>query len=69
VFAISAVGFSAGKKKPPSVYEMLQRSKYARRTPKVFLKKCIKCQIEIPLASEECPYCMARQTEIGTLNS
>lgn len=26
-----------------------------------FLKKCVKCGREIPLASEECPYCKTRQ--------
>lgn len=32
-----------------------------RTTPKTFLKKCIRCGREIPLASEECPYCEAKQ--------
>jgi hypothetical protein len=26
-------------------------------TPKSFLKKCSKCGREIPIASEECPFC------------
>jgi len=30
-------------------------------TPKTFLKKCVRCGKEIPLASEECPYCEAKQ--------
>ncbi|MDH5482290.1 MAG: PF20097 family protein [Candidatus Bathyarchaeota archaeon] len=32
-------------------------------TPKSFLKTCVKCGNEIPIASEECPYCEARQKE------
>jgi hypothetical protein len=30
-------------------------------TPKGFLKECIECGREIPIASEECPYCGAKQ--------
>jgi len=30
--------------------------------PKTFLKKCVRCGKEIPLASEECPYCEAKQS-------
>lgn len=30
-------------------------------TPKAFLKKCIKCGKSIPVASEECSYCGAKQ--------
>jgi len=30
-------------------------------TPKVFLKKCIECGREIPIASEGCQYCGAKQ--------
>ncbi|MEM3730464.1 MAG: hypothetical protein QW667_03045 [Candidatus Bathyarchaeia archaeon] len=30
--------------------------------PKSFLKRCVKCNKEIPIASEECPYCGQRQT-------
>jgi len=32
-----------------------------RYTPKSFLKKCVKCNKEIPIASEECDYCGAKQ--------
>jgi hypothetical protein len=32
-------------------------------TPGSFLKKCVKCGKEIPLASEECSYCGAKQKE------
>jgi hypothetical protein len=32
-------------------------------TPKAFLKKCPKCDREIPIASEECPYCGIKQPE------
>ncbi len=34
-------------------------------TPKSFLKKCIKCGGDIPIASEECVYCGAKQPEEG----
>jgi len=34
-----------------------------RETPKSFLKKCVKCSKEIPLASEECQYCGTKQPE------
>ncbi|MEM3578291.1 MAG: hypothetical protein QXX51_07590 [Candidatus Bathyarchaeia archaeon] len=62
LLAISAIGFSTAKKKPPSVYEMLSQSTYMQ-TPKSFLKKCVKCGREIPIASEDCPRCEARQPE------
>jgi len=32
-----------------------------KTTPKEFLKKCFNCGKQIPIASEECPYCRARQ--------
>ncbi|MEM3579675.1 MAG: PF20097 family protein [Candidatus Bathyarchaeia archaeon] len=32
-------------------------------TPKAFLKKCVKCGKEIPIAALECPYCGAEQKE------
>ena len=32
-------------------------------TPKSFLKKCIKCAKEIPIASEECQYCGIKQSQ------
>lgn len=32
-------------------------------TPKSFFKKCVKCNEDIPIASEECPYCTAKQPE------
>ena len=31
------------------------------RTPNTFLKRCVKCGKEIPIASEECPYCGSKQ--------
>lgn len=37
-------------------------------TPKGFLKKCVKCGREIPIASEECPYCGATQKERSMLS-
>jgi hypothetical protein len=33
------------------------------RTPRSFMKKCVKCRKEIPIASEECPYCRAKQPQ------
>ena len=42
-------------KKPPEEYELL------RQTPKSFLKKCLNCGQEIPIASETCPYCGSKQ--------
>ena len=30
-------------------------------TPKGFLKKCVECGREIPIASEECPFCKSKQ--------
>ena len=35
--------------------------KGAKVTPKAFLKKCPECGREIPIASEECPYCKTKQ--------
>ena len=32
-------------------------------TSKSYLKKCVECEKDIPIASEECQYCGARQTE------
>jgi len=33
------------------------------KTPKGFLKKCVRCSRDIPVASEQCSYCGAKQTE------
>jgi len=35
----------------------------ARETPKSFLKNCAKCAEEIPIASDYCPKCGAKQEE------
>jgi len=32
-------------------------------TPKSFLKKCVECGKQIPIASEECQFCRAKQKE------
>ena len=32
-------------------------------TPKSFLKECVRCRKEIPIASEECPCCGTMQKE------
>ena len=34
-----------------------------RETPRNFVKKCVKCGKEIPIASEECSYCGTKQSE------
>ena len=34
-----------------------------RYTPKSFLKNCVKCGKEIPIASEECQHCGTKQPE------
>ncbi|MEM2440150.1 MAG: hypothetical protein QW493_02915 [Candidatus Bathyarchaeia archaeon] len=63
LLAISAVGLLFIKpKSPPSLYDMLSKGAHVR-TSKSFLKRCVKCEREIPIASEECPYCQARQPE------
>jgi hypothetical protein len=36
-------------------------SEHKLQTPSSFLKKCVKCGKEIPLASEECQHCGAKQ--------
>ena len=35
-------------------------------TPRGFLKKCVECGKEIPIASEECSYCGTKQPEYET---
>lgn len=40
-----------------SVQKFLLESKGTKLTPKAFLKKCPKCGREIPITSEQCPYC------------
>ncbi len=35
----------------------------AEQTPKGFLKKCVECGKEIPIASEQCQYCGAKQPQ------
>ncbi|MDI6691684.1 MAG: hypothetical protein QME50_07500 [Candidatus Bathyarchaeota archaeon] len=40
---------------PSSNKEALERR--APETPKSFMKKCVKCGREIPIASEQCPFC------------
>lgn len=62
LLAISAVILFEKPKNPPSLYDMASKGVYLR-TPKSFLKRCVKCNREIPIASEECPYCQATQPE------
>jgi len=35
--------------------------KPTERTPTAFMKKCVQCGVEIPIASEECPSCGSKQ--------
>lgn len=45
-----------------SYEEIFKSFMYERKeTPKAFLKQCVECNREIPIASEECPYCGAKQ--------
>lgn len=46
------------RKKPESVRDLRAQS-----TVSVFMKKCIDCGKEIPIASEQCQYCGANQPE------
>ena len=41
-----------------------KKEKREERMPKGFLKKCIKCGREIPIASEECPFCKTIQDQL-----
>ena len=49
--------------KEVSKFQFSEPHMYARAkgTPKAFLKKCPKCGREIPIASEECPFCKSKQ--------
>ena len=38
-------------------------ARYTEETPEFFLKKCVECDEEIPVASEECQYCGTKQPE------
>jgi DNA-directed RNA polymerase subunit RPC12/RpoP len=38
---------------------------YDVRTPRSFWRKCVRCSKPIPVASEECPYCGAKQKEVS----
>ena len=44
---------------PSSNKEALQVR--APETPKSFMKRCVKCGREIPIASEQCPFCGQKQ--------
>lgn len=55
------------KRAVPGVYERIRNSffpsGFGARTPKGFLKKCVRCDKQIPIASEECQYCGTKQPE------
>jgi len=44
-------------------YKEMKGRKPKQETPNSFLKKCVKCREEIPIASEECSYCGTKQPE------
>ena len=48
--------------------DRLNRFLSVQGTPKGFLKKCVKCDREIPIASEECPYCEVIQKDRSMLS-
>jgi len=60
LLALSIAILLDAKKKPISVHDA---PTYAARGPKAFLKKCVSCDREIPIASEECPYCRTKQPD------
>ena len=39
-------------------------SRIFKQTPKSFLKSCVRCGKDIPIASEECKFCGAQQPDI-----
>lgn len=55
----SIVGLTV-KKKPQSVHDFLAQT---AQVSHAFLKKCVKCGGEIPIASEQCQHCGADQPE------
>jgi RsiW-degrading membrane proteinase PrsW (M82 family) len=44
-----------------TVFGVRAAGKLAERTPKTFMRKCVECGNEIPIASEECPSCGSKQ--------
>ncbi|MEM2779327.1 MAG: hypothetical protein QW791_00430 [Candidatus Bathyarchaeia archaeon] len=62
LLAVSTVTLFEKQKSPPSLYDMVSKGTHLR-TPKSFVKRCVKCGREIPITSGECPYCQARQPE------
>jgi len=52
---ILGICLTGRKGKPPFL------DKETQKTPKRFLKRCVQCGREIPIASEQCPYCMQKQ--------
>jgi hypothetical protein len=45
-------------------FEISRASRIFKQTPKSFLKNCVRCGKDIPIASEKCKFCGARQPEI-----
>jgi ribosomal protein L40E len=63
ILLVTSMAAFAMEKRPISVREARSQSPFVTYTPKAFLKKCIKCGGEIPIASEKCKYCGAKQPE------
>lgn len=63
ILLVMSIAAFAGEKRPISVQEARSQSAFSTCTPKAFLKKCIKCGEEIPIASENCKYCGTKQPE------
>ncbi|UCE29193.1 MAG: hypothetical protein JSV85_00140 [Candidatus Bathyarchaeota archaeon] len=49
--------------KRSEVVAYFEKKRISEGSPKAFLKKCVRCDKDIPLASEECPHCGAKQKE------
>jgi len=60
IFLIASVVTLTAKKKLVSVHDFLAQTAHTLRA---FMKKCIKCGQDIPIASEQCQYCGAVQPE------
>lgn len=44
-------------------FEISRASRIFKQTPKSFLKSCVRCGKDIPIASEECEFCGAHQPD------
>ncbi|MGQ9507306.1 MAG: hypothetical protein ACUVTB_05540 [Candidatus Bathycorpusculaceae bacterium] len=62
LLAASMTAFTR-EKRPISVWEAPSQLPFTTYTQKSFLKECVECGKEIPIASENCKYCGAKQPE------